>query len=335
MNLFRRLAVVALLTPLASAEQKHAELLSATDAAQLKAVFFSGEPWLVQCGTKADISSAIVDDGFGTHTVVEKAVPGLPKELKVGLLDCYRKLPSGKTTVERFKLDSTVSPLLVLAANGKTTQITPSSLTKHGGLGSTLFPTTRNYASALASYVKAKSEPKAYTATSNEHISSLCLKRKHCAILLLDKEPRGETARVVHKLLYDFRTVSFVTARRPAPVLARVRWSTSCGPPRLASRGADQHGEVRVLAGQAPAGAREGRAAAGGAAHDALGRRRQAEDQRGRQGAPRRVRRREAARVPHGTPLWGSNPGLAARQEPRRRLLTRSGPHVGAVARGG
>jgi len=150
----------------ASAQQKNVELLRAADAAQLKEVFFSGEPWLVQCGTKADISAAIVDDGFGAHAVVEKAASGLPKEVKVGLLDCHKKLPSGKTTIERFKLDGSISPLLVLAANGKTVQITPSALTKHG-LGSTLFPGVRSQAVALASYVKAKSEPKVYQANPN------------------------------------------------------------------------------------------------------------------------------------------------------------------------
>ena len=56
------------------------ELLRAADAAQLKEVFFSGEPWLVQCGTKADISAAIVDDGFGAHAVVEKKLQRLKLE---------------------------------------------------------------------------------------------------------------------------------------------------------------------------------------------------------------------------------------------------------------
>ena len=164
-----RSALLLLLTARpASAQQKHVELLRAADAAQLKEVFFSGDPWLVQCGTKADISAAIVDDGFGAHPVVEKAASGLPKEVKVGLLDCHKKLPSGKTTVERFKLDSSISPLLVLAANGKTVQITPSALTKHG-LGSTLFPGARTQAVALASYVKAKSEPKVCQAHPNPH----------------------------------------------------------------------------------------------------------------------------------------------------------------------
>ena len=143
----------------ALAARSQTPVLDARDAETLKSVFFSGEPWLVQCGTKAEISAAIVDDGFGAHAVVEKAASALPKDVKVGLLDCHKQLPSGKTTIERFKLDGSISPLLVLAANGKTVQITPAALTKHG-LATSLFPGPRAQAVALASYVKAKSEPK-------------------------------------------------------------------------------------------------------------------------------------------------------------------------------
>ena len=57
-----------------------------------------------------------------------------------------------------------------------------------------------------------------YQATTSEQLSTLCLKRKHCVIVLLDKElSKGEAARIVVKLLYEFRTVSFVTVRTAHP----------------------------------------------------------------------------------------------------------------------
>ena len=71
--------------------------LSPSDSAKLKSVFYSGEPWLVQCGSKADLASSSVDAGLSVHEVVELALPKLPSEAKVGVLDCARKLPSGKT----------------------------------------------------------------------------------------------------------------------------------------------------------------------------------------------------------------------------------------------
>ena len=82
-------------------------MLSTTDADQLKQVFFSGEPWLVQCASKADLASAGAADGLGAHETVELAVP-LLKDTKVGLLDCAKRLPSGKSTMERFKLDNSI-----------------------------------------------------------------------------------------------------------------------------------------------------------------------------------------------------------------------------------
>ena len=88
------------------------EKLDATKADDLKAVFFSGEPWLVQCGSKADLASSSVDAGLSVHEVVELALPKLPSEAKVGVLDCARKLPSGKTALERFAAFLSAAPQL-------------------------------------------------------------------------------------------------------------------------------------------------------------------------------------------------------------------------------
>ena len=99
------------------------ELLSPANATQLKAVFFSGEPWLVQCGTKADLAAAAATansgGSLGAHEVLELALQLSSCRREVGLLDCAKKLPSGKSTLDRFKLDTQVDPLLVLAANGE------------------------------------------------------------------------------------------------------------------------------------------------------------------------------------------------------------------------
>ena len=61
-----------------AAEPRSVELLSVTNATQLKAVFFSGEPWLVQCGSKADLAAAAADGGagLGVHEVLEVALVG-------------------------------------------------------------------------------------------------------------------------------------------------------------------------------------------------------------------------------------------------------------------
>ena len=196
------------------------ELLSAADGAALKAVFFSGAPWLVQCGTRTDLAAAASDPSLGLHEVVERALLSLPTECRVGLLDCRQKLPSGKTVLERFKLDGAVAPTLIVAANAlPPAQVTAEQLAKHGGLGGVLFPTVRQQAVALAALVGAKIEPKATVLTRTEHLQSHCLKRRHCALVLSPRvQPKADVARVVKTLMKEFRDV----CRPLAPVL------TSC-----------------------------------------------------------------------------------------------------------
>ena len=100
--------LVALALPSAvlafSVPERNVELLSPTNATQLKAVFFSGDPWLVQCGSTEDLAAAAVAKGLSVHEVVELALPKLSAIARVGLLDCTKRLPSGKSTRDRFKV---------------------------------------------------------------------------------------------------------------------------------------------------------------------------------------------------------------------------------------
>ena len=199
----------------AAPEQKanSLQVLSPTNATQLKAVFFSGDPWLIQCGSKADLAAAAAGDvGLGAHDVLEIAMPALAKlPAEVGLLDCEKKLPSGKSTLDRFKLDGGISPMLIFTANGLApVQIVPSMLAKYGG-SSNLFPTSRQQAAALVALVKARATPQAFTFTKSEQMHAHCLKRKHCVLWLTEGEPQGEAARMLGTLLREYRTVAFGT----------------------------------------------------------------------------------------------------------------------------
>jgi hypothetical protein len=194
-----------------SAPKRRVEVLSPTNASALKAAFFSGAPWLVQCGSVADMAAAAGDGALGVHEVIELALPKLPPAAQVGLLDCAKKLPSGKNTISRFKLDTGVTPMLIFSANGEPpVQLTPSMLTKHG-LGGALFASPRQQAAALAHLVRDKSEKTATQLTKSEHLHARCLKRKHCALVLFPKEPSGEAERTLKKLMGEFRSVTFGT----------------------------------------------------------------------------------------------------------------------------
>ena len=88
--------------------------LSPSDSAKLKSVFYSGEPWLVEC-TKTKNASPMV-----------YAAESLLKGVQIGTLDCSAPLPSGKTTFEKFKINPpSYGPVLLAAANTERPQLVP------------------------------------------------------------------------------------------------------------------------------------------------------------------------------------------------------------------
>ena len=95
--------------------------LSPIDAAVLKEVFYSGEPWLVEC-TKEKKASPVF-----------YAAEGALSDLKLGTLDCAAVLPSGKTTYERFKLrEPSYGPKILAMANGAVPQIAGRNVLSNG-----------------------------------------------------------------------------------------------------------------------------------------------------------------------------------------------------------
>jgi hypothetical protein len=89
---------------------------------QLKEIFFSGQPWLIQC----------IGGGIPIDSTFAAAAPflGGNKEpysvVKTAALPCGDKLPSGKTIYERFKLDSRTRPLVALFVNGNRPMVVSS-----------------------------------------------------------------------------------------------------------------------------------------------------------------------------------------------------------------
>lgn len=91
--------------------------LNETDT--LKTIFFSGEPWLIQC----------IGPGLPLDSTFVAAAPHLAANVapysavKTAALPCGDKLPSGKTVYERFKLNPSTKPLVALFANGERPQV--------------------------------------------------------------------------------------------------------------------------------------------------------------------------------------------------------------------
>jgi len=127
--------------------------LSPSDTAQLKKVFYSGEPWLVECTT-------------GSAAPMVYSAESALKGVQIGTLDCGAALPSGKTTYEKFKISKpSYGPVLLAAANGERPQIVPrNALT----------------ATALASWVLGATKPKMFAPTSGAQFESQCLRKPWC-----------------------------------------------------------------------------------------------------------------------------------------------------------
>lgn len=133
--------------------------LSPSDTAVLKEVFYSGEPWLIECSKKAKASPVVTD--------AEGLMPGI----KIGVLDCSAVLPSGKTTYERFKLkEPSYGPVIMAAANSERPQIALRNVLSTG--------------TALAEWSKAATKEKVFSPATTAQFDSQCLRKTWCAVVI-------------------------------------------------------------------------------------------------------------------------------------------------------
>jgi len=133
--------------------------LSPSDTAALKRVFFTGEPWLVECSTRGSASPMVYN--------AESSLRGV----QIGTLDCGALLPSGKTTYERFKLTKpSYGPVLLAAANTERPQLAPRN-----ALASE---------TALATWVKGATKAKMFTPANGAQFESQCVRKPWCLVVL-------------------------------------------------------------------------------------------------------------------------------------------------------
>eukprot|EP00965_Chrysotila_dentata_P156525 5172238-Pleurochrysis_carterae.AAC.1 len=205
------------------------EYLSVNDEERMKHVFFSGNPYMVQCvapsrSIKKNPSGALSEvlaphalrtveaNRLTTLQVITLASSALPSDCGLAILDCKEKLPSGKNSFERFKIDGSLDPPLFVVANGRPPkQVTPQALSKHMP-NAALFPTTKQQAAALISLVIRAIEPKVAALSKTEQLQKYCVGRRLCAIILIHgAELRFKDSRVLQSLLKEYRTISFAT----------------------------------------------------------------------------------------------------------------------------
>lgn len=172
-------------------------------------VFDDGQPWLIVCLSEARGGADPV------HEVVGKAAStsAFPEDARIGVLDCRGNLPSGKTSFQRFKLDTKLEPVLFVVSGGDVTQVQPDDLQKHvpkptAKAPRELFASARTHARALAALVAKLAAPHISRLTSDKELRS-CTRRRACAVVLTSDDPTTSQQRLIDALARRFRHVHF------------------------------------------------------------------------------------------------------------------------------
>lgn len=98
----------------------------------LKSAFFSGNPALILCADSAGANDA-ASQGLNT-AFLGAAQRLLTRDVESIVIDCSAQLPSGKTTYERLKLNSSAAPVLFHVQGGdKPYQLSPGLLVADKG----------------------------------------------------------------------------------------------------------------------------------------------------------------------------------------------------------
>jgi len=197
---FDKVVAGALLAAVASyavrgalAGRSSAPVLKVSDQDALKSVFFSGEPWLIECTSAGKPSPAVFE--------AEKVLAAQENpEIKLALLDCGATLPSGNTVVQRFKLSPPKEgPMVLLFANQ---QAQPAMATK----------SILASGESVVRWATSQSKPKVQKPTSTETLEKHCLKKKWCALVFTAVDRPSDAERSsLGKLAKAMRDVRFVT----------------------------------------------------------------------------------------------------------------------------
>ena len=139
----------------------HVKAISVADAAALKQVFKSGEPWLIEC----------VKPGKGPSPVFSDAWGSLTSGAKLATLDCNAQLPSGKSTYERFKLrQPNYGPVILVTANTERPQMVPKNVLSSGA--------------AIAKWASSITKAKLYPLSAASQFDGQCVRKSWCLVAL-------------------------------------------------------------------------------------------------------------------------------------------------------
>ena len=179
------------------------------DGAQLREVFFSGNPWLVMCAPYPGYPGNEVFESLAGNAWTRKTY-------RAGMIDCNAKLPSsGKTVVERFRLNYQKgynrNALAFWVANGGKPKVVPAKmlLPPQSSKKKKEAVDVSARAVALDEYVAKKVAVRYGKATNAASLRKGCLNKAKSAVVLSEGEPSAGTMAVLERLVSSHRTVRF------------------------------------------------------------------------------------------------------------------------------
>jgi len=157
--------------------------------------------------------SAPVPDAF------RDAATLLADTARVGVLDCSRRMASGRSIVQSLRLETNVKPTVFVVSNGnRPQQLMPARFTT---LGAGAAATAGKQAAVLdetklVGLVKQSTKPEVVVAKSNATIAEDCLRNPHraCLLVSLDTKPSKRDKAVLQALARKYRGVQVVAVNR-------------------------------------------------------------------------------------------------------------------------
>jgi hypothetical protein len=167
---------------------------------QLKEVFFGGFPWLIACAPYKGQPVNPIFAGVSSHLVAGS--------FKMGIIDCDQPMPSGKTVIERFKLQKQKkynrNGLSFTVANGGKPKIVPGFYmqSKKGG-------NLHEQSKQLNSYVTKTVAVKYGNVKNGAQLTKQCLSKSKSALVLVEGDASVATKSKIERLAQKHRTLWF------------------------------------------------------------------------------------------------------------------------------
>ncbi len=164
--------------------------VSTQNSTSMADLFFGGEPYFVQCATEVEPLH---------RSFTEAANDLVAAGITPVALDCHEKLPSGKSTAERFFPGKTIvrseSFFFVVANRQKPRSVNMKSVVS---------------SESLVNFITDATKPKMISVAGREDFREHCLRRQQCAVVVYDGNMTSEEVSSLETVVSRHRRVAFV-----------------------------------------------------------------------------------------------------------------------------